>query len=116
MKEAQPTPAPESEGSKKPSEAKNKQWPDETTTKELARDTYTVQVFATKDKDKADRIVRSLRQQQFDSYLAEAKIGNQVLYRVRVGKKSKVKIEKMNKELQKVIGGMGMKSRIIKIK
>ncbi|MCG8336722.1 MAG: SPOR domain-containing protein, partial [Proteobacteria bacterium] len=69
----------------------------------------------TKDKNKADRIVRMLRRQKFDSYLAQVNIEGQTIYRVRVGKKSKAEIEKLDQDLQKVIGGMGMKSRKIKL-
>lgn len=90
-------------------------WPEKSNDKELPKDTYTLQVFATKDKDKANRIVRLLRQQDFDAYLAQVEIENQTIYRVRVGKKPKKEIETIDIKLQKVIGGMGMKSRIIKL-
>jgi cell division septation protein DedD len=91
------------------------QWPDQSTTSDLPKNTWTVQVFATKDKDKANRIVRVLRQQKFDAYLAQVNIEDQTIYRVRVGRKSKTEIEKLDRDLQKVIGGMGMKSRKIKL-
>ncbi len=91
------------------------QWPDQPTAESLPKNTWTVQVFATKDKNKADRIVRMLRHQKFDSYLAQVNIEGQTIYRVRVGKRSKAEIEKLDQDLQKVIGGMGMKSRKIKL-
>ena len=43
-------------------------WPEQSPQDDLPKNTYTVQVFATKDRDKAERIVRLLRQQQFDAY------------------------------------------------
>lgn len=92
-----------------------KKWPEDSAVKKKTQDVYTVQVFATKDKDKADRIVRLLRKQQFDAYLVSATIENQLIYRVRIGRKSKTEITKLNQDLKSVIGGMGMKSRIIKI-
>ena len=90
-------------------------WPEQSPQDDLPKNTYTVQVFATKDRDKAERIVRLLRQQQFDAYLARATIENQTIFRVRVGRKSRAEIEKTNEDLQKVIGGMGMKSRVLRI-
>ncbi|MBU2512125.1 SPOR domain-containing protein [bacterium] len=95
--------------------APKKQWPEQQATSKSQQESYTVQVFATKDKDKADRIVRLLRQKEFDAYLAEATIENQKIYRVRVGRKSKAEIAQLNEKLKSVIGGMGMKSRIIQI-
>ncbi len=105
-------PVPEATKAEKPKEG---QWPDQTTPSKLPKDTYTVQVFATKDKNKADRIVRQLRRQQFDAYLAQVSIENQTIYRVRIGRKPKAEIENLDNDLQKVIGGMGMKSRIIRL-
>ncbi len=95
--------------------AKPAQWPDQPSPASLPKNTWTVQVFATKDKNKADRIVRMLRRQKFDAYLAQVKIEGQTIYRVRVGRRPKAEIEKLDQDLQKVIGGMGMKSRKIKL-
>ena len=91
------------------------QWPDQPSTASLPKNTWTVQVFATKDKNKADRIVRMLRRQKFDAYLAQVNIEGQTIFRVRVGRRPKAEIEKLDQELKKVIGGMGMKSRKIKL-
>lgn len=95
--------------------AQQAQWPDQPSPETLPKNTWTVQVFATKDKNKADRIVRMLRRQKFDSYLARVNIEGQTIYRVRVGRRPKAEIEKLDQDLQKVIGGMGMKSRKIKL-
>lgn len=106
--EPKPTPTP-------PPKTVEKQWPEKTTPAHKAEELYTVQIFATKDQDKANRIVRLLRKQEFDAYLVSITIENQLIYRVRVGRKPKAEIETLNKSLEKVIGGMGMKSRIIKM-
>jgi hypothetical protein len=81
----------------------------------LPEETYTIQAFATKDKDKADRIVRLLQLQQFDAYLEPVSIENQTIYRICVGKKSKSEIESLSQDLEKVTGDMGLKLTIKKI-
>ncbi len=91
------------------------QWPDKTQKADSKQELYTVQVFATKDKEKAERYVRTLRKQEFDAYIVEANIEGQKIYRVRVGRKSRQEITKLNESLKSVIGGLGMKSRIIQI-
>jgi len=101
--------------SAQPQEEESRPWPEQSVPAKPGQELYTVQVFATKDKDKADRIVRQLRLQQFDAYLARVNIENQTIYRVRVGRTSKIEVEKLDQNLQKVIGGMGMKSRVMKI-
>ncbi len=93
-----------------------KQWPEQTEQTKSLKELYTVQVFATKDKEKAEKIIRLLRKKEFDAYSVEATIENQKIYRVRVGRKSKSDITRLNEKLKTVIGGMGMKSRIIQIK
>jgi cell division septation protein DedD len=92
-----------------------KSWPDKPTKVTSQQEIYTVQVFATKDKEKAERIVRLLKEKEFEAYLTTATIEKQIIFRVRVGRKSKTEIVKLNTALKKVIGGMGMKSRVIKI-
>lgn len=99
-----------------PGTSPTKSWPDQPAGSSVAKDLYTVQVFATKDRDKAERIVRLLKEKEFEAYLATATIEGQAIYRVRVGRKSKKEIEKLDANLKKVIGGMGMKSRVLKIK
>lgn len=103
----------------KPVQAESKKaektWPDTVTEQDSSRDLYTVQVFATKDQNKADRIVRTLKNRGFDAYHVLAVIENQKIYRIRVGRKSKDEVEPFKRELEKVVGGMGMSPRIIKI-
>lgn len=91
------------------------QWPDKAAKTDSKQELYTVQVFATKDKEKAERYVRLLRKKEFDAYIVEANIESQKIYRVRVGRKSRPEITKLNESLKSVIGGLGMKSRIIQI-
>lgn len=98
-----------------PTKETKAQWPNNAQSTSKQQDIYTVQIFATKDQDKADRIVRLLRKQEFDAYLVSVTIDNQLIYRVRVGRRNKEDITKLDRDLKKVIGGMGMKSRIIKI-
>ncbi len=102
----------------KPATSKAKpqnQWPEESVKKKGSQELYTVQVIATRDREKAEKYVRLLKEKEFEAYLTTATIENKVLYRVRVGRKSRVNIEKMNINLKKVIGGMGIKAKIIKI-
>jgi cell division septation protein DedD len=92
-----------------------KQWPESSQDKIKKGDLYTIQVMATKDKAKADKIVRQLRRKAFDAYLVKTAIQGQDFFRVRVGKKNKEDINKMGKRLDKVIRGMSVKSKLIKI-
>ncbi len=93
-----------------------KQWPDDLATLAKNKDLFTVQVFATKDKDKADKIIKQLRKKAFNAYLTEATIEGKKIYRVRVGRRSKDRIVKLKEDLEKIVGGMGMKSRIVQLK
>ena len=90
-------------------------WPDVETTSDKSGDIYSIQVFATRDKDKADKIVAQLRKKAFDAYLLPAEIEGKKIFRVRVAKLMKSKIGKVKKRLDKVTSGMGMKSKLIKI-
>ncbi len=92
-----------------------KQWPDVNQGKNNKEQIYTIQILATKDKVKADSIVRQLRKKAFDAYLVKTAIQGQDVYRVRVGRKNKVDIGKMSKRLDKVVSGMAVKPKIIKI-
>ena len=91
------------------------QWPDQEVKPGDQQDLYTVQIIATRDKEKAEKYVRLLKEKEFEAYLTTATIENQVIYRVRVGRKSRKDIEKLNEDLKKVVGGMGIKARILKI-
>ena len=105
------TPAKPTTTKPKPAE----QWPNQASAQKKSHGLYTVQVFATKDQEKAKRIVRLLRKKEFDAYLVSVTIEKQLIYRVRIGRKSKAEVEKLNQKLGPVVGGMGMKSRIIKL-
>ncbi len=76
---------------------------------------YTIQVFVTKSKEKANLLSRQLRQKNFDSHVLEVSHQGQKLYKIRVGRKSREKIKELEKKLQKVVESMGMGLSVIKV-
>ena len=93
----------------------SKVWPAATREEKGATEIYTVQVFVTKSAEKAKNITRQLKQKSFDAYLSEITIEGKKLYRIRVGRKSKENIKVLEEKLKKVVGGMGMSLKVIKI-
>ncbi|MCP4754204.1 MAG: hypothetical protein GY866_25235 [Proteobacteria bacterium] len=89
------------------------QWPDVGKSQDGGTKLYTIQVAATKSKEKASRIVSQLRKKAFDAYMVDVMIQGAKIYRIRVGRQPKAKIRKMKVKLDRVVGGMGMKPKII---
>ncbi len=97
-------------------EQEGKKWPEQkTTVSKPTNNIYTIQVFVTKSKEKANILTKQLRQKEFDAYVQEVKHENQKLYKIRVGRMSKEKIGELKEKLQKVVGGMGMGLNVVKI-
>jgi hypothetical protein len=94
---------------------RDREWPDNRNVVKPSGELYTIQILATKDKGKAMKIVEQLRKKAFDSYLINVTVGSTIIYRVRVGKRSKEGIETLKEKLDRVVGGMGIKPKILKI-
>ena len=92
-----------------------KRWPERNTIVNKPVNIYTVQVFVTKSKEKANNLTRQLRQKKFNAYVQEVQHENQKLYKIRVGRKPKEEISALKQQLQKVVGGMGMGLSVIKV-
>lgn len=92
-----------------------KNWPDQKTVTVTAANNYTIQVFVTKSKEKANKITQQLRQKSFDAYVEEVSHEGNKLFKIRVGRKSKQEIQGLKEKLGKVVGGMGMGLSVIKI-
>ena len=81
-------------------------WP-ETTTTQKNQKLFTIQVMATRNKTKADRIINQLKQKSYNAYVMEAKLEGTTIYRVRVGKTNKKQIEALRTKLEKSVAGLG---------
>jgi cell division septation protein DedD len=92
-----------------------KNWPDQKTVTVTSANNYTIQVFVTKSKEKANKITQQLRQKSFDAYVEEVSHEGNKLFKIRVGRKSKQDIQALKEKLGKVVGGMGMGLSVIKI-
>lgn len=77
---------------------------------------YTLQVLATINKNKSNVITKQLIQKGFDAYVITDRVDNKTLYKVRVGRKGKGSIRSLKPRLDRVVAGMGVKTRLIKIK
>ncbi len=76
---------------------------------------YTIQIIATRNNERAGDIVKHLKRKGFEAYLVEVQAGGKKIYRVRVGKQAKTEISKLMTRLEKVIGGMGIKPKIVQV-
>ncbi|MBT4290797.1 MAG: SPOR domain-containing protein [Deltaproteobacteria bacterium] len=92
-----------------------KTWPDQKTVTVKPANNYTIQVFVTKSKEKANKITKQLRQKAFDAYIEEVSHQGNKLFKIRVGHKTKQEIPQLKAKLGKVVGGMGMGLSVIKI-
>lgn len=102
------TPAEAAATAPSPAEAPGISWPD------VARETrgetgplYTIQIFTTRDQNKAERMVGQLKQKGFAAYSEEIRLEGTLLYRVRVAKEPKENIEPIKNRLNKVVSGLG---------
>ena len=75
---------------------------------------YTIQVLVTSNESKAQKIVKSLKQRNFDAYLTSIvqSASKKKLFRIRVGKFGKEDAKKVKPKLQKAIGGLGIQEKI----
>lgn len=95
---------------------KKKKWPEKKATADKkTANLYTIQVFVTKSREKANTLTRQLRQKNFEAYVLEVAHEKQKLYKIRVGRRSKEKVAELKQELQKVVGGLGMGLSVVKI-
>ena len=80
---------------------------------------FTVQVFATKNNQKAVDIINNLKRQNFDAYFEKVEVSEsqEKMYLIRVGKVSKKEAENLKKKLSKTstIKAMGTSLIIRKI-
>ncbi|MDX2469747.1 MAG: SPOR domain-containing protein [SAR324 cluster bacterium] len=76
---------------------------------------YSVQIMATRSRDKAANIIKQLSLKRFEAYMVEGKVGDTTIYRVRVGKDNKGKIRVIKERLKKTVKGLGSKLPIIQI-
>ncbi|OGG96293.1 MAG: hypothetical protein A2527_02265 [Candidatus Lambdaproteobacteria bacterium RIFOXYD2_FULL_50_16] len=83
-------------------------------TSDKAGDLYTVQVLSTSQASKAKAIVAQLKNKGFDAYTEEIKLDNSQLFRVRVAKLSKEKIQAVREKLTKVVDGLG-RLQVVKV-
>lgn len=78
---------------------------------------YTIQVLATSDPKKANSIVKGLKKKDFDAYIVKYQIsGNGAyVYRVRVGRLTKDKANRLKKKLMKSVAGISNKLTVIQL-
>lgn len=97
--------------------AEPKRWPENKKKASLGTgNIYTLQVLATISKEKSDLITKQLLQKGFDAYVISDRVDNRTLYKVRVGRKGKDSIRTLKPRLDRVVAGMGVKTKILKIK
>lgn len=101
-----------------PIKVPQKQWPDKPSQQaELGSGSiYTLQVLATISQSKSNLITKQLLQKGFDAYVISDRIDGKDIYKVRVGRKGKGSIQKLKPRLDRVVAGMGVKTKILKIK
>lgn len=77
---------------------------------------FTIQVLATRNKERAEAIITQLRKKGFDAYLTEVSVENTPIYRIRVGKQNKDDIAKTKEELTTAVRGLTSRLQIYQIK
>jgi len=87
-------------------------WPDDKTATDTKEVRYTIQIMATRDYEKAVRIVTEMRKKGFNAYLEDITVEENKIHRVRVGRVTKEEIEPLKTKLSKVVGGLDMKMDI----
>ena len=103
---------------KKPESDPGVNWPEQVLSDSPAKPKetiYSVQVMATRSRDKAANIIKQLALKGFESYMVEGKVENTTIYRVRVGKNNKAKIRVIKERLKGTVKGLGSKLPIIQI-
>ncbi len=76
---------------------------------------FSVQVMATRSRDRAQALVNQLRTKGFDAYLEEVKLESATIYRIRVGREPKKRITQIKSKLNRNLKGMGSELKIIQI-
>ena len=76
---------------------------------------FSVQVMATRSRDRAQALVNQLRNKGFDAYLEEVKLESATIYRIRVGREPKARITQTKDKLNRNLKGMGSELKIIQI-
>ncbi len=76
---------------------------------------WTIQVMATRSKPKADGLVTQLKRKGFDAYIDEVKVEGTSMYRLRVGKDSEDKINKVQKRLKDAGKGLDSEFKIVRL-
>jgi len=109
--EAAPQPRSAPQPALKATKQKNHEvsWPDivkEATSKPKG-ETYTIQILSTSQKSKAERMVSTLKKKGFPAYIVSINLEGRQLYRVRVAKDSREKINKLKVRMSNVVQGLG---------
>lgn len=90
-------------------------WPGNESAKK-DRSIYTLQILATKSMEHATNFVKQLKRKGYGAYMVDVSIEGTKIYRIRVGKSSRSEIQKLQRDMKKVVEGIGSRPRIIKIK
>ena len=68
---------------------------------------YTIQIIATKNRERADNLRIKLQGENFDAYVKEITLQGNKVYRVRVGRRNRSEIQQLKAQLSTSIQGLG---------